>query len=181
VKRSILTLGVFGVFGALFATGLAWAHGPTPIKVVEKTTIAADPKAVWAIAGNFDSIAKWHPDVASVKAEGGDKAGATREVTLKNGGVLKEGLDEYDDKELKYSYRMSDPDLKALPTSSYSMSFIVRPAAGGSEVEWYGRLYRGDTGNEPPEELNDEAATTAVSAFLKTGLEGLKKAVESKK
>lgn len=175
MKRSILTLGV------LLMAGFAHAHGPTPIKVVEKVTIAADPKAVWAVAGSFGSIAKWHPDVASVKAEGGDKAGATRDVTLKKGGVLKEGLDEYDDKELKYSYRMSEPDLAALPTSSYSMSFIVRPAAGGSEVEWYGRLYRGDTGNEPPEELNDDAAKTAVSGFLKAGLEGLKKAVESKK
>ncbi len=175
MKRSILTLC------ALLIVSVAHAHGPTPIKVIEKATIAADPKAVWAVAGRFDSLGKWHPDVASVKATGGDAANATRDVTLKKGGVLKESMDEYDAKEMRYSYRMSDPDLTALPASSYSMTFTVRPAPGGSEVEWCGRLYRGDTGNEPPENLNDEAAKTAVSAFLRSGLDELKKQLESKK
>lgn len=166
---------------ALAFGGVASAHGPTPIKVIEKVTIAADPKAVWAVAGHFDSLAKWHPDVASVKAEGGDAVGTTREVTLKKGGTLKEGLDEYDAAAMKYSYRMSDPNLEALPASSYTMTLRVRAAPGGSEVEWFGRLYRGDTGNEPPENLNDEAARTAVSGYLSSGLQGLKKLLESNK
>lgn len=175
MKRGIL------IVCALVLGGVARAHGPTPIKVIEKVTIAADPKAVWAVAGHFDSLAKWHPDVASVKAEGGDGPNATREITLKKGGALKESLDEYKPAEMEYSYRMSDPNLEALPVSSYSMTLRVRPAAGGSEVEWYGRLYRGDTGNEPPENLNDDAARTAIGAFLSSGLQGLKTQAESKK
>lgn len=103
------------------------------------------------VAGKFDSIANWHPDVVSVKAKGGDAIGAEREITLRNGGALKEGLDEYEPASFKYSYRMSDPNLDALPVSSYSATFVITPtASGGSEVHWYGRLYRGDTGNEPP-------------------------------
>ncbi|CAN3989629.1 hypothetical protein MCBRY_000449 [Methylocystis bryophila] len=133
------------------------------------------------MAGKFDSIATWHPEVASVKAKGGDAVGAEREITFRKGGALKEGLDEYEPSSFKYSYRMSDPNLDVLPISSYSTTFAITPAAGGgSEVHWYGRLYRGDTGNEPPENLNDDAARTAMSGFLRTGLEGLKKRVEGK-
>ena len=159
----------------------ALAHGPTPIKVDESITIAADPKTVWAVAGKFDSIANWHPDVASAKAKGGDAVGAEREITLRGGGSLREGLDEYEPLQFKYSYRMSDLNLDALPISSYSATFVVTPAAGGgSDVHWYGRLYRGDTGNEPPDNLNDDAARTAMSDFLQHGLQGLKKKVEGK-
>jgi mxaD protein len=158
----------------------ALAHGPTPIKVDESIVIAADPKSVWAVAGKFGGLADWHPDVQSVKATGGDAAGAEREITLK-GGVIKEGLDEYDPSEFKLSYRMSDPNLDAIPISSYTVTFKVEPApGGGSQVTWYGRLYRGDTGNEPPENLNDDAARAAMSTFLRNGLEGLKKNVEGK-
>jgi mxaD protein len=149
--------------------------------VDESIVIAADPKAVWAVAGKFDSIANWHPAVASVKAKGGDAVGAEREITLRKGGAIKEGLDEYEPSSFKYSYRMSDPNLDALPISSYSTTFVITPATGGgSEVHWYGRLYRGDTGNEPPENLNDDAARTAMSEFLRAGLQGLKKKVEGK-
>lgn len=165
---------------ALLLAAPALAHGPTPIKVDETIVIAAEPKAVWAVAGRFDGLASWHPDVQAVKTKGGDAAGAERELTLKKGGVLKEGLDEYDPAAFKLAYRMSDPNLDALPISSYSITFTIEPSAGGSQVKWYGRLYRGDTGNEPPEHLNDDAARTAMSTFLRNGLEGLKKKVEGK-
>lgn len=159
----------------------ALAHGPTPIKVDETIVISADPKAVWAVAGKFDGLAAWHPDVQAVKAKGGDAAGAEREVTLKKGGALKEGLDEYDAAAHKLSWRMSDPNLDALPVSSYTLTFTVEPAAGGgSQVKWYGRLYRGDTSNEPPENLNDDAARTAMATYLHNGLESLKRKVEGK-
>lgn len=167
---------VWALVGALVVTP-AFAHGPTPIKVNETIIISAEPKVVWAIAGKFDGLANWHPDVKAVEAKGGDAAGAEREITLK-GGVLKEGLDEYDPTAFKLSYRMSDPNLDAMPASSYSVTFTIKPAAGGSEVSWYGRLYRGDTSNEPPENLNDDAARTAMSEFLRNGLLGLKKKVE---
>jgi mxaD protein len=170
---------------ALFALALsiapAAAHGPTPIKVDEKITLAADPASVWAVVGRFGGVADWHPDVASAKSTGGDAPGAARELTLRKGGVVKETLDEYEPKELKYSYRMSDPNLDALPVSSYSATLVVRPAAGGgSEVEWYGRLYRGDTSNEPPENLNDDAAREAMSTFFRDGLNGLAKKLETR-
>jgi mxaD protein len=171
---------LLGLF-ALLICAPALAHGPTPIKVDESIVIAADPKTVWAVAGKFDGFANWHPDVQAVKATGGNAAGAEREVTLKKGGVIKEGLDEYDPAAFKLSWRMSDPNLDALPVSSYSVTFTIEPAtSGASLVKWYGRLYRGDTSNEPPENLNDDAARAAMASFLRDGLQGLKKKVEGK-
>jgi mxaD protein len=169
------------VLPAALIASQAFAHGPTPIKVDESIIIAAEPPEVWKVGGTFGSIADWHPYVQSVKAKGGDAVGAEREILLRKGGVLKEGLDEYDPASLKYSYRMSEPNLDALPVSSYSATFTVKAAAGGgSEVKWYGRLYRGDTSNEPPENLNDDAARAAMSDFFRAGLDGLKKKVEQK-
>lgn len=165
----------------LLSITAAAAHGPTPIKVDEKITVAADPQKVWAIVGHFGGIADWHPDVASVKATGGDAVGAVRELTLRKGGVITESLDEFDPQQFKYSYRMSEPNLEALPVSSYSATLVVRPAAGGgSEVQWYGRLYRGDTGNEPAEGLDDESAKKAMTEFLHDGLQGLEKKLQAK-
>jgi mxaD protein len=41
------------------------------------------------------------------------------------------------------------------------------------------RFYRGDTGNSPPENLNDEAAVNAMNQFFKNGLAGLKQKLEN--
>lgn len=156
------------------------AHGPTPQKVEEKITIAAPPAAVWAAVKDFAAISSWHPGVEKSEGEGGNGAGAVRRVTLKSGGVLQDGLDEYNEAEMTYGYRLAKENLEALPVSFYSAALTVKPAGEGSEVEWIGRFYRGDTSNFPPENLNDEAATKAMTAFLRQGLEGLKAKLEAK-
>ena len=132
---------MFWAVVAILLASPALAHGPTPIKVDESIVIAADPKAIWAVAGKFDSIANWHPDVVSVKAKGGDAIGAEREITLAQGRRAERGIGRNEPSSFKYSYRMSDPNLDALPVSSYSATFVITPtASGGSEVHWYGRF-----------------------------------------
>lgn len=169
---------------ALAATVLAaWpaaAHGPTPQKAEEKVTIAAAPDKVWAVIKEFGSFAEWNPAITKCEAQGGNTAGATRIITLKNGGVLTEGLDEYSEKDMMYAYRLSQENIGVFPVSFYSATLTVRPAGEGSEVEWTGRFYRADTNNEPPENLNDAAAVKAMEDFMKTGLEGLKAKVGAK-
>ena len=161
-----------------FAAGTALAHGPTPQKIAQTVTIKASPDAVWKVVGDFGGIGSWHPDVAKAEATGGNAEGATRKVTLKSGGTLVEGLDEWKGPERTYSYRMSDPDLTALPVSSYSATLTVTPDGDGSKVEWMGRFYRGDTGNEPPDNLSDEAGREAMNRYFADGLKGLKAKVE---
>jgi mxaD protein len=159
----------------------AGAHGPTPKKGEDSITVAADPKDVWAIIADFGGMAAWHPLVAQSASPAGNKLGAERKVTLKGGGALVDSLDEYDAGAMSYSYRLAEPDIDAFPVSFYSASLTVKPhEGGGSTVEWIGRFYRGDTGNFPPDALNDEAAVKAMSTFFRTGLEGLKTKVEKK-
>ncbi|HML29959.1 MAG TPA: SRPBCC family protein, partial [Hyphomicrobium sp.] len=61
-----------------------------------------------------------------------------------------------------------------------SDEIIVQPVSSGSEVQWTSRLYRFDTGNEPPEDKSDAAAVKASTEYIKAGLAGLKAKVEGK-
>lgn len=174
IRSTIATV----LFSALISAP-ALAHGPTPKKVEETVNIAAPPAKVWEKAGDFGGISEWHPDVQKSSASDGNKPGSVRELTLEKG-IIKESLDEYDEAGFTYSYRMDGENLEALPVSSYSSTLTVEPEGEGSKVSWIGRFYRGDTSNEPPENLNDEAAIQAMTSIYKDGLAGLKKAVEGK-
>lgn len=168
-------------FSALWlALTPAVAHGPTPQKAEEKISIAAPPDKVWEIIKDFGKFADWNPAITKNTSEGGNAPGATRVITLKNGGELTEGLDEYNEKDKMYAYRLSQENIEVFPVSFYSATITVKPAGEGSEVEWTGRFYRADTGNEPPEKFSDAAAVEAMQTFLKTGLEGLKAKAEGK-
>jgi mxaD protein len=157
------------------------AHGPTPQKVEERIEIAAPPAAVWAIAKDFAGIGDWHPLIERSTGTGGNAAGASRELTLKSGGVLVDGLDDFNDAEMSYVYRLSMENIEALPVSFYSASLSVKPGKDGdSEVEWIGRFYRADTSNFPPEDKNDDAAIAAMKTFIGEGLKGLKAKAEAK-
>lgn len=162
------------------ASAPALAHGPTPQKAEEKITIAAPPAKVWEALKNFGDVS-WNPAITKAEASGGNDpaAGATRTITLKTGNLV-EGLDEYNDKEMSYGYRLSTENIEVFPVSFYSATIAVTPAGEGSEVTWIGRFYRADTSNFPPENLNDEAAVKAMTGFLQEGLKGLKAKVEGK-
>ncbi|MBS7538859.1 SRPBCC family protein [Ancylobacter lacus] len=151
----------------------AEAHGPTPQKVEESVIIPAPPEAVWKVLGAFGGIAGWHPLVKQASATGGDAPGAERVLTLATGEIT-DGLDDYSAAERRYAYRLSKENIEALPVSFYTAEIQVKDAPGGSEVVWIARFYRADTTNEPPDNLNDEAAIAAMTTFFRAGLEGLK-------
>jgi mxaD protein len=168
------------VIAALSIPVLAHAHGPTPQKVDEEITIAASPEKVWGIVGDFGAIAAWHQDVKEAKATGGNEAGqAERELMLANGERIKEGLDEYLAEQRMLGYRLARENHAALPVSFYSATMeVVDDGKGGSIVRWSGRFYRADTGNFPPEHLNDAAAVAAMTGFFRNGLESLRTVAE---
>lgn len=174
--RSLALSLVFLAASASFAT----AHGPTPQKADEKMTVAAPPSVVWEVIKDFGSIGDWHPGIAKVVAEGGNKEGATRTLTLKTGGDLLESLDAYNEKEMSIEYRLLKENVDAFPASFYSDQISVRPVDGGSEIQWTSRFYRADTTNEPPEDKNDEAAIKATVDFFQAGLSGIKAKAEGK-
>ncbi|CAL1238794.1 SRPBCC family protein [Candidatus Methylocalor cossyra] len=165
--------------------GAAWlrvpaalAHGPTPQKVVETVEIAAPIGRVWQAVADFGAIASWNPALKASTGAGGNQPGGKRLLTFGNGEQLEEQLDSYDPTQYEYSYRMTRPNVAALPASSYSAVLRLTPLGERTRVEWKSRLYRGDTGNEPPEHLSDEAAVRAMTGFFRAGLDQLKTTLE---
>ncbi len=170
-------------FGHLLLTFLmllpnaALAHGPTRQKLVLSVDVAAAPDAVWAVIGNFQDMS-WHPTVFSTSGQGGNALDATRVLTLKAAGgpTISEVLYKYDAAKKSYSYRITEVDVSVLPVTNYSGHLTVTPKAdGGSHIEWKGAFYRGYPNNDPPANLNDEAALAAVGAVYKAGLDALAK------
>ena len=161
---------------ALVLPGLALAHGPTRQKLTLTQDLAAEPAEVWAAIGDFQDMS-WHPAVFSTEGEGGNEIDvATRRLTLgeAGGGTIDEMLYKHDDATMSYSYRITDVAVEVLPVTNYSSHLTVMPRdGGGSTVEWRGAFYRGYPNNDPPEELNDEAAIAAVTGVYRAGLDAL--------
>lgn len=178
VVRVVILLGVSLVLANLAVSALA--HGASPRKIDEKIEIAAKPEAVWALIEDFAKISTWNPLVANSVAESDELQGKERLITLKSGGKITDALTDYDASKMTYSYRRVDDDVQVFPVSFYSATISVSPTAAGSEVEWIGRFYRGDTSNDPPDNLNDDAATKAMSDFFLAGLNKLKTLAEKK-
>ena len=161
----------------LFAA-IAQAHGPTRQKMVVKQQIAAPPQAVWELVKNFQDMS-WHPAVAKTEGDGGNTIGATRILTLGNGGKIHEKLEKYDPEKHSFFYRIESVDVKVLPVTNYSSWFSIKPSDnGGSLVTWKGAFYRVYPNNEPPPELSDQAAKDAVKGVYEGGLANLKKLLE---
>lgn len=164
----------------LFFPALSQAHGPTPQKAGETIEIKAPVSVVWDKIKPFGGISSWHPDVKQSSGDGKHESGGIRTLTLQNGGQVTEELDFYSDKDHEYSYRLKTENVQAFPVGSYSIRIQVTVGsdANSSLVSMKSRFYRGDSGNSPPENLNDEAAVKAMNAFFKNGLNGLKQALE---
>jgi carbon monoxide dehydrogenase subunit G len=167
---------------ALVLAGAAHAHGPVRHKVVETIEINATPDAVWALVSNFAKPEVWLPAVASTTETGGNEVGATRELTLKKGGVVKEELKKFDAEKKTLGYKINEVDPAVLPVATYTSSITVEAAVAGtgSKVEWNGAFYRSFMNNNPPPEQSDEAAIHAVTQLYKEGLANLKQVAEKK-
>ncbi len=176
----------------LFWVSVASAHGPSRVKVEETVEINAPPAVVWAKIKDFDSVESWLPVIEKTVAQGGNKKGATRELTLKDGGgTIKEELKSYKESKMEFSYKITEMStvktiehsgetvpVKVLPVTNYKAWLSVEPnGSGGSKVVWKAKFYRGYMNNNPPAALNEDAAVSAVTSVFKLGLSNLKKVV----
>ncbi len=159
------------------AAGPALAHGPSRQKVTQTVDIARTPEQVWAIVGDFDSIARWHPLVAASPADQGNAVGSKRLLTLKAEGApsFEEELVAYDAAAHTYRYKIEKVDPKVLPVNNYQAWFELQDGpSGGCTIEWRAAFYRGYMLNDPPPELNDAASSKAVTGVLRVGLDNIK-------
>jgi len=170
---------------AIFFTATAVAHGPVRGKLTATVTIDAAADKVWDVISNYEDMS-WLPAVKSASADKGNKKGSVRVLTLKNGGTITEELKDYKADKMSYKYKITDmstvktiqhagqdEDVPVLPVENYAAKITVKGKGGKSVVTWVATYYRGYVNNNPPAELNEEAADEAVTAVLKAGLENL--------
>ncbi len=173
LEKRIVSIGV--MIMAWWAA-VAWGHGPTPQKSDHRIEVRAPLEKVWRAVADPEGICRWHPLVARCEYRENDKV---RRLTLKNGEAFEEMILEIDEDRHTVYLRQGEPNVKALPVSSYSTRIQVENNEDGTvTVRWRGRFYRGDTGNFPPPDLNDAAAVKAMDRWIESGLEGLKRFVE---
>jgi carbon monoxide dehydrogenase subunit G len=158
----------------------ASAHGPVRQKVEQTVEISAPPATVWERVGNFDDMS-WLPGIVSTEATNGNEVDSERTLTLgsADGPKIVEVLDKYDAAKMSYKYRIESVDVAVLPVTNYSSTIQVEEIAGGSMVHWKGAFYRGFPNNDPPAELNDQAAIDAVDKLYRSGLDALKAEIEA--
>lgn len=175
-----------------FFAATASAHGPVRQKLERDIEVNAPAAKVWAVIKNYDDMS-WLPGVSKTEAKGGNAEGATRVLTLKDGGKITEELKKYDEAKMSYAYRITDlsthkeithsgqnEKIPVLPVTDYSASISVEAKGDKSLVKWKAGFYRAYMNNNPPEEMNEEAANKAVGDIFKAGLDSIKSLAEKK-
>jgi hypothetical protein len=178
------------IMSLLFASAVN-AHGPVRAKTTAKAVIDAPAEKVWDIIKNYDDMS-WHPGIKSTTADKGNKKGSVRVLTLTNGGTITEVLKDYKADKMSYKYKITemssvgtvhhagqDESIPVLPVENYAATLSVKDKGGKSEVTWVATYYRAYLNNNPPAELNEEAADKAVTAVLTDGLTSLAQKFDS--
>lgn len=136
--------------------------------VVEKIGIElsmrlnAKAEDVWAMIGNFGDL-NWHPAVANTVVEG-EGLDAVRTLTLVDGAVFVETLDEVGDTSYSYSIKSSP-----LPVQNYSATIKVVDDGDGMVVEWSSDF-------EPKAGATSEEAQAVISGIYKAGFDAIQEA-----
>lgn len=158
----------------------AQAHGPARLKTEQSVVLDATPDEVWQVIGKFDDM-NWHPAIASTEVT---PAGAPADVPEESTRILHlkadsgdptitERLMAIDPEKRQYKYMIADVAVEVLPVTNYSSTLQVKDNGGRAEVVWKGGFYRGYPNNDPPAELNDDAAMAAVNGVYQAGLDAL--------
>lgn len=178
--RNFLIRGFkFGLIGLLLIPAVATAHGPSRLKLVKNIEIDAPPEKVWAVISEFCSIEEWHPAVEACESDGSHEKGTSRVLTLGNGESFTEELLKYEEEEMLYAYRITEPNHDAVPVGTYGSTIDVDAGEnGGSVLSWKGFFYRAYANNNPPPELSDEAAMEAVTNIYESGMASIKERAE---
>lgn len=170
-----LALGV-----SMALAGAAAAHGPSRLKTEMSVTLDATADEVWSVIGHFDDMS-WHPAVASTEmvpegapADQPDESTRVLHLKAESGDpTITEMLIGIDPDKRMYKYMITDVAVEVLPVTNYSSTLQVKDKDGKAELVWKAGYYRGFPNNDPPANLNDEAAEAAVEGVYRAGLDAL--------
>lgn len=180
-------ISLFVSMALFFFSAVAVAHGPVRGKLTASVSVDAPADKIWDVISNYDDMS-WHPFIQSVEADNGNNKGSVRVLTLKGGGTITEELKVYKADKMSYKYKITDmstvktiqhagqdEDVPVLPVENYQATITVKQSGAEAVITWVATYYRGYVNNNPPEELNEEAADAAVTAVLTEGLNSLAK------
>jgi len=106
-------------------------------ETLASAVVPADAETTWQVVRDFDGLPGWHPAIAGCHLEDGpaDRIGAIRNLTLADGGAVREILVEIDDRERSLTYAILD---SPFPVDDYRSTIRVVPvtSTGESFVSW---------------------------------------------
>ncbi len=147
------------------------------IRLKESVEINAPADKVWKIVGNYGDMS-WHPAIGKTEVTKGkaDEVGATRTLTFKDGGGVKEVLTGYETDRMLMKYEITEG---SLPVRDYGANIRVESAGDGkSVVTWRAMFKRQDPASPGAPGQDDATAKEVVTGILKDGLANLKKVSE---
>jgi len=159
----------------LFALTLpAAAYAEKSLIAQQSAEVKANPKTVWSIVKNFDSLQKWHPAFKDdvIKSGKNNAKGAVRTLTLGSGESFDEQLLAFDDKKMLYRYKIIGDS--PFPVIDYvSTMHVTKGKHGGSKIIWQGSFK-----NKPGSGKTDEEVVEMLNGAYKAGLDNVKKLAE---
>ena len=137
------------------------------MKTVEVSRITDIPsETIWNEMKHFDRVLNWVPggneSSISVKGRG---VGAIRDITLITQGYVQHELVAYSDKDLSFSYKLTDG--KPVGMQDYIVVAKIIPIdENNSEIRWVGKV-------ESDKRLNEDDVAEALSVALNNMVTGL--------
>lgn len=135
------------------------------------SVINAPIDQVWAHIRDFNGLPSWHPAVEASVIEDGRPSleiGCVRDMTLADGGKIRERLLAFSDDETFYTYAILD---SPLPVANYQATLRLRPISDGDRTygEWVASF------DPTPPESREEGETFISKAVFQGGFDALKK------
>ena len=169
-----MTAMLFALLGTTYSVSAAIDE---TIRLKDSIEVNAPADKVWAKIGSFADMS-WHPAIAKTEITGGkaNEVGATRVLTIKDGGNVNEVLTSYDATGMTMKYEITE---SVLPVREYGATLKVEAAGEGkSIVTWRAMFKRKDPANPGAAGQDDAAAKAAIGGIFRSGLENIKKTAE---
>lgn len=134
------------------------------------SVINAPIDQVWTHIRDFGGLSSWHPAVSASVIEDGRPScdvGCIRDLTLGDGGKLRERLLAFSDDETFYTYSILE---SPMPVANYKATLRLLPISDGNRTygEWTAQF------DPAPPEAKDEIETFISTAVFQGGFDALK-------
>jgi len=161
--QSSLIFTAFMLFSALSTAS------PAPLHVYTSVDVNVPAEKAWALVGDYNSLAKWHPAVKTSELTGsGQGHGDIRLLTLTDGAAIYDELTEYQAIGKSYTYRLIK---SPLPVYGYLGSMRVKDNGNNtSTVIWESRFYA--------DGVQDKEAVALITGVYESGLKALKESLK---